>query len=172
MLSKPILLAAGGLVVAAVAAAAMFLFMGLSGSDGSTADGEEQAAPEEITPVHVEGKLGPHITLDDRVFALVSSVEAPRYVKLRIVLEFETEDPSWFELSGEALVLRLEEFAEEVPIVLIEDAITTTVSRKSADDLASPEGRETLRQEIRDAVTAMLGEPPVRRVLFTNFVTQ
>ena len=106
------------------------------------------------------------------MFTLLSSADQPRYLKLQIVLEFETEDAGWFELSGHDLELRLEEFAEEIPVPLIEDVVTTTVSAKSAEDLSSPAGKDALRAEIREAVRALLPEPHVRRVLFTNFITQ
>ena len=126
--------------------------------------------------MQVAGKLGPHITLVDRVFTLLSPVDSPRYAKLQIVLEFETEDPTWFEISGEALEHRLEEFREEIPVALLEDAVTGAVtgavSGKTAEDLATPQGKDELRAEIRTAVGALIPEPYVRRVLFTSFVTQ
>jgi flagellar FliL protein len=168
MLKKPLLLALGGVAIAAVAAAA-FLFLGPGGSDAVE---EEEVAEQEPATVQVAGKLGPHITLEDRVFTLLSPVDAPRYAKLQIVLEFETEDPTWFEISGEALERRLEEFREEIPVALLEDAITSAVSSKTVEDLATPEGKDGLREDIRIAVDALLPEPHVRRVLFTNFITQ
>ena len=169
MLKKPGLLAAAGLAIVAVAAAAFFfLFMG--GSD--PVDPEEAAAEVEASPVHVAGKLGPHITLEDRVFTLRSPEGTPRYAKLQIVIEFETEDAIWFEISGEALEEKLAEFGAAIPIALIEDAITTAVSSKSIDDIATPAGKDTLREDIRVAVATLLPEPQVRRVLFTSFITQ
>lgn len=172
----------GGGIGAVIVAAALFLFVGLpGGSDGSPvepgAEGEaadEEAIAEEdaFVPVHVDGKLGPYVTLDDRVFTLISPVEAPRYLKLRVVLEFETDDEAWFELAGEALEEEIEAFRSALPVALIEDAITTTVSGKSIADISSPAGKDTLREEIRVAVAALLPDEHVRRVLFTNFITQ
>ncbi len=182
MLKRPLLLALGGVAIAAVAAAA-FLFLGSGGSDaveeeaaGQEFAGQEfagqEAAGQGPATVQVAGKLGPHITLQDRVFTLSGPVDSPRYAKLQIVLEFETDDPTWFEISGEALERRLEEFREELPVALLEDAITSAVSSKTVEDLATPEGKDGLREEIRAAVDALLPEPHVRRVLFTNFITQ
>ncbi len=172
MLKKRLPLALGGVAIAAVAAAA-FLFLGSGGSDAveEGAAGQE-AAEQEPATVQVAGKLGPQIKLEDRVFTLSSPVESPRYAKIQIVLEFETEDPTWFEISGEALERRLEEFREEIPVALLEDAITSAVSSRTAEDLATPEGKDGLREEIRAAVDALLPEPHVRRVLFTSFITQ
>lgn len=173
MPKNKLVLVGGGLGAVVVLAAVYFLFLGSSSAPpDAEAAAEAEAEAEAIVPVRVAGKLGPHVTLQDRVFTLVSPPEAARYAKLEIVIEFETDDPTWFEISGEALVKRLEAFEEELPIVLIEDAITTTVSAKSADDIASIAGKEVLREEIRQAVSALLPEPQVRRVLFTNFITQ
>ncbi len=168
----------GGAVGALVVVAALFFFVMPGGSsadadaEGVEAAEEEAAAEDEFVPVHVEGRIGPYLTLDDRVFTLVSSVDAPRYVKLRVVLEFETDDEAWFELAGEALEEELEAFREEMPIFLIEDAITSTVSVKTVEDISSAEGKDALREEIREAIAALLPEAHIYRVLFTNFITQ
>lgn len=145
-----------------------FLFLGASGGGE---DGAEAPTPEP-TAVHVEGRLGPHITLEDRVFTLRGPMDQLRYAKVRIVLEFETDDPSWFELSGEELDQRLAEFGAELPRALIEDAVVTAVSGRSAEEVATAEGKDALRAEIRAAVAELVPEPSVRRVLFTSFVTQ
>ncbi len=172
----------GGGIAAVILAAALFLFVGLPGgggespaepgAEGEVADEEAAAAEDGFVPIRVDGKLGPHVTLDDRVFTLMSPIDAPRYVKLRVVLEFETDDAAWFELAGEALEEEIEAFRAELPVALIEDAITTTVSSKSAADISSPAGKDALREEIRAAVAALLPDEHVRRVLFTNFITQ
>lgn len=131
-----------------------------------------EEAEEAFVAVHVEGKLGPHLLLSDRVFTLISPIETPRYVKLQVVLEFETDDEGWFDLAGEALEARLEEFHEEMPVLLLEDAVTSTVSAKTVADISSPEGKEQLRAEIFAAITALIPEEHLYRVLFTNFITQ
>lgn len=133
---------------------------------------EDEEAEEEFVAVHVEGKLGPHVLLSDRVFTLISPIETPRYVKLQVVLVFETDDESWFELAGEALEERLEEFHEEMPLLLLEDAVTSTVSAKSVADISTPAGKEQLRAEILAAIKELLPEEHIYRVLFTNFITQ
>lgn len=159
-----------GLGVAAAVGAGVFFFV-LPSSDSASEEGEVVAEP---TPVHVEGKLGPHIVLEDRVFTLLGPPEAPRYAKLQVVVEFETIDPTWFELAGEVLEERLSEFDEEIGTGrrLIEDAITTIVSGKAFSDVSTTAGKDALREEIREAVAALIEEPAVRRVLFTNFITQ
>lgn len=87
-MTKPILMAAGGVTAGAVVAAAVF-FLVLSG--GSEAAEEEE--PRE--PVAVPGRLGPHIVLADRVFNLQGPANVPVYLKLQVLVEFETTDERW-----------------------------------------------------------------------------
>lgn len=176
MLKHRFVLIGIGLGVAAALGAGVFFFvLPSSGSPSEEAEGEAAAEPAaEPTPVHVDGKLGPHIVLDDRVFTLLGPPEAPRYAKLQVVVEFETVDPTWFELMGEVLEERLGEFNEEIGTgrQLIEDAVTTIVSGKSISEVSTTAGKAALREEIRGAVAALIEKPPVRRVLFTNFIVQ
>ena len=86
-MKKKIILALGGLVAGAAVAAGLYVFvLGGGGSSGEAA--------AEAEPVRVEGKLGPRITLQDRVFNLQSSGGAA-YVKMQTVIEFETTSKKW-----------------------------------------------------------------------------
>ena len=194
---KTILIGVGGAVGGGALLAILFLFV-LGGESSSAIEDEELAAEAEAeaevevepTPVNVSGKLGPHIILADRVFTLQSDPTAPRYVKLAIIIEFETFDEEWAHVlngcvfafqEGEELspckaeeIHLLEQFEEEIGTgrSLIDDAITSIVSTKSVTDIATIEGKDALRQEIKDAVDQIVYEPRVTRVLFTNFITQ
>jgi flagellar basal body-associated protein FliL len=193
-MTKKIMFAVVGLVavVAIGGGAFVFLFSGSSAdaeaADGEAVEGELDATPE-VTPVAVDGKLGPHITLGGRVFnLLVVSGEPPAYLKLETVIEFETFDDQWaYVLHGCVFVpgsggsacaeeehTLLATFEEEIGTgrQLIEDAVTSIVSGKTAGEIATPEGKDELREEIRQAVEMVIREPRVRRVLFTDFVTQ
>ena len=206
-MNKTIMFAVVGLVaVVAIGGGAYFFLFSGSGSDAEAADGEvvegeavageaaegEVDATPEATPVAVDGKLGPHITLEGRVFNLiVVAGEPPVYVKLETVIEFETFDEEWdYVLHGCVLVpgsggsggsacaeeehTLLAAFEEEIGTgrQLIEDAVTSIISGKTAGEIATPEGKDALREEIRQAVETVISEPRVRRVLFTDFVTQ
>jgi len=67
-----------------------------------------------------------------------------------------------------------EEFEHEIGtgISLIEDAVLTTVSRRTVADVSTPEGKEALKADIKKAVEKIIHHPKVTRVLFTNFITQ
>jgi flagellar basal body-associated protein FliL len=166
---KKIGLIVGVVVVLAGIGGGVYWFL-LGGSE-KFAGGEH----EEPKPVHVEGRLGPHIVLKERVFNLAAGPGgAKHYLKLGTSIEFETTDPEWYELAGEPLTKALEEFDhEEIGSgrLIIEDIITTIVSGKRVEDVASAEGKDHLREEIRAAIAHHIAEPLVHRVLFTSFIT-
>ena len=210
-MSRSILLAIAGVVSGVAVALALFVFVFNGGSNSGPA--QPAAAP---TPVQVNGKLGPHITLADRVFNLQSAPTAPVYLKLQTIVEFETTSAAWAKvLHGCAAVLPspfadagalvsavpggraepavavpegasaagpcaaeeqrlLDQFSQEIGTgrQLIEDAITTIVTRHTSADIATPEGKDALKAEIKKAVEQLIHEPHVTRVLFTNFITQ
>ena len=186
-MSKKVLMMAGGGLFAVVAVAAVLYMFVLGGGEEAAALSTEPTP--EPTPVVVEGKLGPHITLEDRVYTLRSAADDPRYVRLLIVIEFETFEEEWehvlhgcvFAAEGEdvspcrALENELmHEFEEEIGTgrALIEDAITTIVSARTYEELSGPEGREELRAEMVHTIAELIHEPEVTRVLFLEFLTQ
>jgi len=92
--NKPIVLGIGGALVGVVVAFAAFTFLMGGGAAPVVA-----APPTE--PVNVTGKLGPHLTLGDRVFNLMpESASDQTYLKLQTVIEFETYDERWQYVLG------------------------------------------------------------------------
>lgn len=63
-----------------------------------------------------------------------------------------------------------ESLKEDTP--LIRDAVLSSLSSKTRDQIAPESGREKLKAEIKKKVNAALGEDDVQGVYFTNFVTQ
>ena len=132
-------------------------------------------ASEATLEIPEHANPGPTYTLESQVFNLSTPLqEQRRYLKLQVAFEFEAEDVAFFLLAGEPLALQLEHFAEELgpkrPV--IDDAVGTIVSGKSLEDVTTTAGREQLREELRAAVGAIVGEPPLINVYFTEFVTQ
>jgi flagellar basal body-associated protein FliL len=180
--SKTVIIAAGAVVAGGAVAAVLFLFV--FGGGSSAADAGPTPEP---TPVVVEGKLGPRLVIDSRVFNLQPAEDGtPAYLKLATVIEFETTSADWaWVLHGcvaegaaspcQAEETRLlDEFDQQIGSgrTLIEDAITTIVSAKTLADVSTPDGKEQLRNEILDAVQHAIPDPHAIRVLFTDFVTQ
>jgi len=180
LMKKPILFGLGGLLALAAIGGGAYFFL-LSPSDDAEAGGEPTPGPS----VLVDGRLGPRITLESRVFNLLAAAgEKQTYLKLETVIEFETADVAWAEVMlgcpsdpdgcAPAEESLLEGFEHQIGsgMTLIEDAVTSIVSSKSLTEVATPEGKEALREEIRRAVERLIPHPQVRRVLFTDFVTQ
>lgn len=71
------------------------------------------------------------------------------------------------------------EFAEptlpptvESDIPKIRDSVIRILSSKESADILSPDGKEALRQDLRDAVNETLGAEDVTQVYFTEFIIQ
>lgn len=66
------------------------------------------------------------------------------------------------------------QFEEELGTAksVIEDIVTTVVTRHTFDEISSPDGKEKLKREVQEAIERVMHEPKVVRVLFTNFVSQ
>lgn len=143
------------------------------GEEAGSTDGEGDAHGED--EAEGEGghqKPGPTVRLPDRIHNLFGT---PRhYVKLGIALEFEAEDPKFYELAGEARVEAEEEFALEVgPMIpLIEDTITAVIGGKSIEQISTPAGREALKREVLLALRGVVAEPHLNQIYFTEFLTQ
>ena len=180
LMKKPVLFGLGGLLAVAAIGGAAYFFV-LSPSGDAEAGGEPTPGPS----VQVDGRLGPRITLESRVFNLLAAPgEKQTYLKLETVIEFETADVAWADVMlgcpsdphgcAAAEETLLEEFDHHIGsgMTLIEDAVTSIVSSKSLSEVATPEGKEALREEIREAVERLIPHPHVHRVLFTDFVTQ
>jgi flagellar basal body-associated protein FliL len=101
---------------------------------------------------------GPVITLDEFLVNLADET-GDHYLKVTVAVEI---DPA----TGKTA----ETLKEQVPI--IRDAVLTAITSKTRDQVDSEQGRENLKAEIKDGVNRAIGEPVIRQVYFTNFVTQ
>jgi flagellar basal body-associated protein FliL len=133
-----------------------------------------QATQTTVPSTHYEGYVGPTYTIEERVVNLQTSAGGARYLRMEVVLEFQAEDPNFYTLTGEAHKKAQEKFLEEMApkAPLIEDAVLTTVSSKSADQLLTPAGKDRLKSEIAEAVSKRINGPRVVNVYFTQFVAQ
>lgn len=107
---------------------------------------------------------------------IVNLADSPgyRYLKIQVTLEFEDPTHRAGDLKGDALKQREDEFAKEVDPFgpAIQDFLITTLTRKTAAELLSPEGKDQLRQQLLDGLRQLLPDNPPRAVYFTQFVIQ
>jgi flagellar protein FliL len=130
-----------------------FLAMGGKGHEGDeeSSDGEEAEEEaeheEEAAPAFVQ-PLEPFI---------VNLQVKGSFLKTTIQLRFSTPEPP-------------PHIENEIPKV--RDSVIRILTGKAASDILSAEGKETLREEIRDAVNEALGGEDVTEIYFTEFIVQ
>ena len=83
--------------------------------------------------------------------------ESRRYLKLKVELEVNNEETA-------------KELEKSMP--RIRDALILLLSSKTYLDLASYQGKQQLKQEIKQKVTALPGGNKISDVFFTEFVAQ
>ena len=83
--------------------------------------------------------------------------ESRRYLKLKVDLEVNNEETA-------------KELEKSMP--RIRDALILLLSNKTYLDLASYQGKQQLKQEIKQKVTALPGGDKISDVFFTEFVAQ
>jgi len=126
----------------------------MKGSHGNAAS---SAAREEAAKL-AEGKPGQIISLEPMVMNLATlEGEKPSFAKLAIAIELSVEKaPAGID--------------SRMP--LVRDAIITTVSSRTMNDVTNPDGKEKLRQQLLASLRQVLGAELVKNVYFTNFVIQ
>ena len=160
--SKKMLFIIGGVLLLVVIGAGAFFMLsgGKKAADGEGEDGEE---PAEAAEGHGEaGKEGGHggaltgsiVPLD--TFIVNLQVKGS-FLKTLIQLEFgEPGQPHTLE--------------SDMPKV--RDAIIRIMSGKTAQEILSVEGKEKLREEVKDGVNNAMGSEDVVNVYFTEFIVQ
>lgn len=98
-----------------------------------------------------------------------------RYLKTTIVLELL--DPAGkltVPKTGEEYKKKQEELAKELkgPLTVIDDQITLVLTAKASSELMSPEGKQRLRDELRERLQKSLHEFRIANVYFTDFIIQ
>ena len=116
--------------------------------------------------------LGIMYALDPKVVNLAEP-GGLRYLKATITLElWPLEDFSNFE--EEERTQAEEQFLETIDArrPKIDDIVTSLLSSKTFNDIATIEGKEELKQELMTAINDSLGYQAVVNVYFTDFVIQ
>jgi flagellar FliL protein len=116
---------------------------------------------------------GPMYVLKDQVVNLADP-SGRRYLKIGLSIEFSTGAAEFKKASPDERKAKQAEFdkALEPEVPLINDAIISLLSARSPADLSTPEGKERLKNDIKDALNRILGGDQVSNVYFTQFVMQ
>jgi flagellar protein FliL len=147
-------------VVVVLAVAGVGAFFALKGGKGAQEGGEggeavEGGEGEEGAGGEEAGPAAPAV-LPLETFIVNLQVKGS-FLKTTVQLEFaEPELPKTIE--------------NEVP--KIRDTVIRILSSKSSSEILTAEGKERLRDELRDAVNQTLGAEDVSKVYFTEFIIQ
>jgi flagellar basal body-associated protein FliL len=118
----------------------------------------------------------PQLNITGRVFNLAGNASGYKYVKLSLAVQFADEKGGFAKAKGDALTKMQAAFATENQSALsaFNDVLTTTVSSKTAADLATTQGKEALRQELITKFNQALAgsSERVTYVTFSDFVMQ
>ena len=140
-------------VVVVLVLAGVGAFLALKSGKGA---GEEEEAAEEEQAEETEEGAPENAVLPLDAFIVNLQVKGS-FLKTTMQLEFaEPQLPPTME--------------NDVPKV--RDAIINILSAKASSDLLTPEGKEKLREEIRNKINEVLGAEDVTGVYFTEFIIQ
>lgn len=126
---------------------------GAAKSAGGHGGGHGEAAP--ASDEEDSDEVGVVMPLDLFTINLASGVgNGPRFVRINMSLEFE---PGQKEEEAKSKLAR------------IRDSIINILNSKKANELASHEGREALKDEIKRVLNSFLTLSKVKGIYFTNF---
>ncbi len=119
------------------------------------------------------GQPGPVYTIRDRIVNLADA-GGRRYLRVSLAIEFQAKEPvPRDEAAQKAYYKKFDGDIRACCAHRIEDAVTMLLSSKSYADIATPEGKERLKQELKDRINeALHGEEVVTNVYITDFVVQ
>ncbi len=151
--SKLVLIVAAVVLLAGGGAGAWFagLLPGSGGDDKEKA--EKEKPPDDHAVVYAAGALRPL----DPFIANLSDAEGGRYLKTTLQVEFVAATaPADFDARAPQ----------------IRDSILTLLTSKSFEDVRSPEGKQTLREDVIARLNQIMQRDAVRAIYFTEFIVQ
>lgn len=97
-----------------------------------------------------------------------------KYIRLTVVVEVAPDNPEFESLPEEEKAHYISEFESEINarIPVMDDTVITLLSTKTYEELYTAEGKETLRQEIMNTMSAKLPDLHILSIYFTEFVVQ
>lgn len=175
-LSGRMLIVVLALALGAVAGGAfLFIFSNVGQSKPAAAETKDGAAKPSGGAAKsgpAEEKRGAMYTLKDRVVNLAET-GGRRYLKIGITLELDIgKDVS--KLKGEALKELQKELQGEMSRFepALYDVIVTTLSAKTFDEVASLDGKERIKKELKEKLSRVMEEPHLLNVYITDFIVQ
>ncbi len=128
------------------------------------------ATPEPHNYLPGEGVM---LDMSTKIINLVDPT-GRRYIRLTIVVEFAPDDPAYLTMTDEEKQAYITAFKDKLNsrLPIMDDAVITLLSTKTYDDLYTADGKEKLRAEIMNDLTAKLPDLHIISIYFTEFVVQ
>jgi len=143
--------------------------------------GQVSAATEELgkgesEPVdlsHLPPGQGLMVDTGSKIVNLVDPT-GRKYLRVGVVLEFAPTDPKYFEMKDEEKNAYIATFNKEMEsrLPVINDILITLFASQTFDKVYTAEGKEHLRQQIKELINQQIPEYHVIYVYFTEFVVQ
>lgn len=140
----------GGLIVAF-----MFLMGGSEPEPEEPTEAEQRVNPDSVE--NIDDLVGPVFALDPFIVNLINDGRSPRYLKMEVVFELESE-----EVRSEV----------EARVHQIRDELTMLASNKRVNDVRTADGKRILKDEIFTRVNQILVTGRIKGVLLPDFVIQ
>ena len=130
--------------------------------------------PPTYTDKQIAEAPRPTLTLEERVLNLKAPAASPNYVKTSIALEFADPEHKYIKLKGDQITAAdlLYDADLKPELHRIWDVITSVVGGNTADQVATPEGREALKQQLITELNKEMKQKKVENIFFVSFVTQ
>lgn len=119
-------------------------------------------------------QVGPVVDLEEFTVNL-NDPSGDRYLRADFSITVTTDDKAFGELSGEGLKKWEEEFHMEMAhyVPAIRDIVISALTQRTSEDLATEEGKEAVKKDIKAKVDKLLhGHHEVIRVNIENFIIQ
>ncbi|MFT5232966.1 MAG: flagellar FliL protein [Candidatus Krumholzibacteriia bacterium] len=130
-----------------------FLILPKLGVQDASMSGETAIEVEESDPM----EMGVLVSLEEIIVTLAGDASRPRY--LRIGVSIEVAD----QMTADIVATRLAQ---------LRDIVIMTLSNKTADELAFPEGKKGLRDEIYRRVDDKMPAGTLMNIYFSDLVVQ
>lgn len=131
-----------------------------------------QPTPTSEPHTYLPGE-GVMVNMSTKIINLVDP-SGRRYIRLTVVVEFAPDNPDYSSMTADEKKNHLAEFEEKLNsrLPIMDDTVITLLSTKTYDDLYTADGKERLRAEIMDTLSAKLPDLHIISVYFTEFVVQ
>jgi flagellar basal body-associated protein FliL len=142
-------------------------------SDPSLLNPDSAKAAEAIDPSMIKPGQGLMVDTGSKIVNLIDPT-GRKYLRVGVVLEFAPTDPAYYEMPDEEKSAFINTFNTEMSsrLPVINDVLITLFTSQTFDSVYTADGKETLRENIKNMLNTQMPDQHVIYVYFTEFVVQ